>query len=133
MGKPILVTTTNYDPLKNKTVHKYTGDDNISETVPDQSMTIRDLLDRHQRGIITHVNEKTPFYDENVRYPDPRGLDLVDVQEMRKALRQEIEENQLKLADYAKETERREAIKREADRKALAEYIRNTEPSTDGK
>lgn len=49
-----------------------------SITIPDQSMTLRDLLDRHSRGMPlgSHVNE--PFYDEDGDGVDFDALDIVD-------------------------------------------------------
>ena len=45
-----------------------------SETIPDQSLTIQEILDRHTRGLRT-PDSMAGYYDENV---DPLNLDGVD-------------------------------------------------------
>lgn len=54
-----------------------------SLTVPDQTMTIRTIMERYARGLPID-GQKTPIYDtENLSTGlDPRKLDLVDLQEM---------------------------------------------------
>lgn len=55
----------------------------VSETIPDQSMPIRTILSRFVRGesIKGAAGEALYFGEEYV--PEPRKLDLVDLQEMR--------------------------------------------------
>ena len=54
-----------------------------SLTVPDQTMSIRTIMERYARGLPID-GQKTPIYDiENLSTGlDPRKLDLVDIQEM---------------------------------------------------
>lgn len=55
--------------------------DEPSQTVPDQTMSIRQIMSRHVRGIDNSV-VKTPIYQESSGV-NPKTLDLVDVQEIR--------------------------------------------------
>lgn len=61
-----------------------------SLTIPDQTLPIREILSRFAKGLPIGVN--TPIYEgEDNDLPDPRTLDLVELQEMK-----EIAANELK-------------------------------------
>lgn len=66
-----------------------------SQTVPDQSLTIKELIDKHSRGINLGA-QLTPMYQDD--YPsqglDIRKLDLVEVQELKLKVKQDIEDLQ---------------------------------------
>lgn len=49
-------------------------------TVPDQSLSIRSLLENYTRGLPL-PQAKPVYFDENDIYPDVRSMDLVDIQE----------------------------------------------------
>lgn len=72
-----------------------------SETVPDQSLTIRQILDRYARGI--PMDSKAQIWDENVDIddiiPDPRRLDLSERQEFAEQAKVELEQVKQKIAD----------------------------------
>lgn len=55
----------------------------VSETLPDQTMSIREILERHAKGLPI-ADSKTPIYDEDEtsRGINPKTLDLVDLQEL---------------------------------------------------
>jgi hypothetical protein len=60
-----------------------------SLTIPDQTLPIREILARFAKGI--PVGVKTPIYEgEENNLPDPRTLDLVDIQNMKEAVKGEI-------------------------------------------
>lgn len=67
-----------------------------SETVPDQTLSIRQILDRYARGLPLDV--KTGTYDDNYDIddilPDPRLLDLSERQEMAENAKSEIQQIQ---------------------------------------
>lgn len=52
-----------------------------SQTIPDQSMSMREILLNHTSGVL-NAKMKLPIYDELEESLgiDPRGLDLVDIQ-----------------------------------------------------
>lgn len=64
-----------------------------SETIPDQTLSIRQILDRYARGIPMDVKE--PLWDENPSIddlmPDPRRMDLAERQEYALQAKQELE------------------------------------------
>jgi hypothetical protein len=63
-----------------------------SETIPDQSMSIRTLLDRYSRGLPIS-GERTPIWQQGDDYndmPDPRTLDLAERQEFAELYQQEL-------------------------------------------
>jgi hypothetical protein len=68
---------------------KYEINDEPSLTVPDQTMSIRTILERYSRGL--PVTGFTPYYDEEDDLPDPRTLDLAERQELAEKYSQEIE------------------------------------------
>jgi len=61
-----------------------------SMTIPDQTMSIRTIVDRYTRGL--PVTGFTPVYDgEDYYMPDPKTLDLVERHEMAEQIKQEVE------------------------------------------
>lgn len=77
-----------------------------SLTIPDQSMTVSELVERNKRGLPLG-GSRVPMYSqdpENDFVPDFKKLDLAEVQEMHLQAQQTIQENQEKLnqAEQAK-------------------------------
>lgn len=62
----------------------YNGEKNYqpSLTIPDQTLPLRELIDRFTRGL--PVTSFKPVYDEDNSLPDPRKMDLAEYNEMRK-------------------------------------------------
>jgi hypothetical protein len=61
-----------------------------SMTIPDQTMSIRTIVDRYTRGL--PVTGFTPVYEgEDYYIPDPKTLDLVERHEMAEQIKQEVE------------------------------------------
>lgn len=65
-----------------------------SMTVPDQSLTIREIMDRYARGLPLDI--KTPQWDENADLddilPDPRTMDISERAELALTAKQELAE-----------------------------------------
>jgi hypothetical protein len=60
-----------------------------SLTIPDQNMSIRQIIDNYTRGL--PVNSFNPIYDgEDYDLPDPRTLDLVERHEMAERIKEEV-------------------------------------------
>lgn len=53
-----------------------------SMTVPDQSLSLRELLVNYTRGNDLPINKAVPVFSEDEHYPDLRKMDLVDLQEL---------------------------------------------------
>lgn len=62
-----------------------------SLTVPDQTMSIRTILERYSRGLPIG-GRLDEYYDEEDDLPDPRTLDLAERQELAENYIQEINE-----------------------------------------
>lgn len=60
-----------------------------SETVPDQSMSIQEILLRHSRGLAIN-DARVPIFDEDNDLPDIRTLDLSERAEYAERYREEI-------------------------------------------
>lgn len=73
-----------------------------SLTVPDQTMSIRTIMERYARGLPID-GQKTPQYDvDNLSTGrDPRKMDLVDIQVMTAEIKQTLknEKNRIAKAD----------------------------------
>jgi hypothetical protein len=66
-----------------------------SLTVPDQTLTIRELLQRHTRGLPMPSHKLgEPMYNEDFELPDMKTLDLVERDELKMKIDEQITENQ---------------------------------------
>jgi len=78
-------TTTMVKTYFNRPSHpcNYEINDQPSETVPDQTMSIKTILDRYSRGLPIGGQKESYFQedDEFNDLPDPRRLDLAERQE----------------------------------------------------
>jgi hypothetical protein len=63
-----------------------------SETIPDQSMSVRELLSRYASGLPLGGVKEQIFEGEDGDGIDPRRLDLAERQELEIAARQELAE-----------------------------------------
>ena len=97
--KPIIYTQYgNAAPLKGKKM------DNKLNTIPDQTKTIRELLDNHSRGIPLGVNDQKGEYFDT---PIPVFTDLTDIMEYKNQLKEkEAEVNKLIAEEKAKNLEK---------------------------
>lgn len=81
--------------VKNSLNYEYTeqqGEVNTlpSMTIPDQTLSIRSIVDRYTRGL--PITGFTPVYEGEDNYiPDPKTLDLVDRHEMAEQIKAEVE------------------------------------------
>ncbi|AXH77364.1 MAG: hypothetical protein [Microviridae sp.] len=80
----------------NRELHpcNYEVNDQPSETVPDQTMSIRTILDRYARGLPTAGQSEALWQDDDEYndLPDHRTLDLSERQELAIQAKQELEE-----------------------------------------
>lgn len=88
-----------------------------SKTVPDQTMSIRQIMQRHVRGIETPV-AKVPIYTESDGI-NAKNLDLVDIQEIKMEMQERID-NVEKAYAKAKEKKNYDKALKDAE-KALTE------------
>lgn len=83
-------------------------------TVPDQTMTVRTLMDRYRRGMPLDTPVKKPLY-YNGEFPDIAGLDLTEIQALKKQAAQQVAQYQqdLQNQERAKYNEKQRAIQEE--------------------
>lgn len=84
--------------------------DAISQTIPDQSMSVRELMKRHVQGLPLG-GAKVPIYEGEEFVPDFAHMDLADRQELIEAAREELAE----IRQRANEKALKVKQKREAD------------------
>lgn len=111
----------------NRKEHLFTGEVNNepSETVPDQSMSIRTLLDRYSRGLPIS-GERTPIWQQGDDFndmPDPRTLDLAERQEYAELYQQELKSLQKTLKSEKKHSDLQKISDISSDEQKGAESI----------
>lgn len=73
-----------------------------SETVPDQSMSMREILSRYARGLpVSAGMREDAYYDEDSQFPDTKGMDLAELQELRMQYSEELNQVKRRIADAA--------------------------------
>ncbi|HAY3508206.1 TPA: hypothetical protein JRX33_002677 [Elizabethkingia anophelis] len=74
------------NPISEKNIGK-------SETVPDQSLTVRQILDKFSTGTLDEI-ARDKFYNDDDDLPDLRGLDITELQQMKRDAQMDIDEIQ---------------------------------------
>lgn len=91
------------------------------QTVPDQSLSIKEILDRYARGLPLG-GQRIPVYEPDNDLPDPRTLDLAERQELAERYTAELlelreRENELKQRKVDAEKAAAEAAEEERYKK----------------
>lgn len=78
--------------------HKFmkTGEINTrpSKTIPDQTMSLKQLLERFARGIPAVGNASTPIYEgDDIDLPDIKKMDLAEIQALKDEVQSQIDEH----------------------------------------
>lgn len=71
-----------------------------SETIPDQSMSIREIMTRFANGTLDDISTDYPYTED---LPDIRGLDIVERDQMLSQARHEAKEARENVAKSAEE------------------------------
>lgn len=69
---------------------QYEKNSGKSKTIPDQSLTVKQIMDRFARGLPIN-GIKVPIYDPEDTLPDPAHMDLAERQEMMEHAAREIQ------------------------------------------
>lgn len=96
-----------------------------SMTVPDQTMSVKEILEKHARGGVIGLGGKQEVYNGEEEIPDLKRMDLSEIAELKEANLREIQkfqEQRIKNAKTKKEKEENEKIKAEA-KKMLKEAL----------
>lgn len=106
-GLPIVKNSLNYHLYPKK----YEENDQPSQTIPSQSMSIKEILQRYARGLPVMGNAEKPIYEEDgIELPDLRKMDISEREELRLWTIDKIAENRKKLQQ---DTERKIAREQE--------------------
>ena len=73
-----------------------------TQTTPDASISMRQILDRFQRGIPVTRTLRTPQYNENFNYPD--NMEFDDIHNAKLQIREEVK---FKKVEYARQEKER--------------------------
>jgi hypothetical protein len=76
-----------------------------SKTIPDQTLPMREIMSRFVKGI--PVGVKVPVYNGEELLPDISRMDLVEIQEMKEAIKDEISTLKQKAKDQVTEKQRK--------------------------
>lgn len=109
-----VVNMLNYDPTDDP------GEINTmpSNTIPDQTMSLREILDRYARGI--PPNGKEPIYHGDDEFvPDLKRMDLAEIQELKELVGEAVEQTTKKARKEHGEHQQRKAAEKEAEEKTL--------------
>ena len=66
--------------------------DQVSMTIPDETMSIREILHRHVRGLpMDGKDPKTAIWDDQSNGINPKTLDLTEIQEYKEKVQKSYE------------------------------------------
>lgn len=69
-----------------------------SITVPDQTMSMRTILDRYRRGMPLEIRQKEPLF-YNGEFPDLSKMDISEIHQLKKEAAAEVQRMQKELQD----------------------------------
>lgn len=107
-GEKPIRTSVNY--LLGQSFDDFEHVSSFSETVPEQSLSIQEILSRHKRGIPVPVTS-AQFYDED--FSEFSKLDKLERLDAINAAKSEVSETQNKLQQQASEAARRNAAQKQ--------------------
>lgn len=123
---------TNYNRPKYKGTLRPEKNKLPSMTVPDQTMSIKEILDRHTRGLPI-AGQKIAFYDPEDDMPDLSKMDLAERQEHMEAAAEEIKAIQEREETRKKEAAEKKAAKKEFKQMSIIDDIEEIKDDKDDK
>lgn len=91
--------------LYRKKEPQYEENSGMSQTVPDQGLTVRQILERYGNGTLGQISQREVNYSEDL--PDMRFMDAVEQKQMYDSVTMEIEEKQNFLKDLHAKNEQK--------------------------
>jgi len=82
-----------------------------SKTIPDQTMSVQEIMDRFARGLPIDGAKLAIYHGEEDDMPDLERMDLSEKHELLEAARKEVEEQRKKLNRMAEAKRRRQWTK----------------------
>ena len=95
-----------------------------SMTVPDQSMSMKTIMERFAKGLPL-PDQKVELYDEESDGIRPQLLDLVDLQEMKMYNTEKIKDLEIRANNEKTEAETKKRKKQDEAEKTLFEKFKN--------
>lgn len=94
----ILKTSANYQP--------HIGEINvgISQTMPDQSLSVREILTKYANGTLSDHGIEPQFNEDSI---DLRGMDYVEIYQLQEQNRKQIDELQKRIGEAEAERKKR--------------------------
>lgn len=100
-----------------------------SETIPDVTLSIREIMDRYARGI-PFDNVKTPVYNGEAEFPNLQHMDLADreayilereaeLRTLKQTLKEAYDENQRRQIEAARQAEQDRLAQQRAQEQGL--------------
>lgn len=97
--KPLIRTQFNRVLFPNR----YEVNNGVSLTVPNQALSIKEIMDRFSRGLPINEPVKIPIYHgDDEFYPDPRKMDLAEREMLIEQNRAELESLQKKVKEMSR-------------------------------
>lgn len=106
--------------------------DQPSQTIPDQTMSLKEIIERHTRGLPA-LGREPIYHGDDIEIPNFSTMDLAEQQEMRENLHDYVEEQQEKLRVLYSERKKRLADDAEAKKKSQWADFLNWQKSKDEK
>lgn len=102
-----------------------------SLTLPDQSLTVKQMLDRQSKGLPYNVVTAEPMYYGEDEMPDLKKMDLSEIQDMREFIQEKIKTAQAEAVENRKKRDEAERAEFLAFKKAKQEASdKQNQPAT---
>lgn len=92
----------------------------ISKTVPDQTMSIREIMQRHSRGL--DIDQKIPLYHDESQLEtetgrDPRTMDISEIHDEIQQIAEKFEDKKTELEKQRKQKQIEDSAVREQEQR----------------
>lgn len=96
-----------------------------SVTIPDQTMSMRTLIDRYRRGMPLEMRMKNPLF-YNGEFPDLEKMDLSEIQQLKKQVNEDVKRMKQDLESQEEYKRLQKANELQQKIKALQEEVDKT-------
>lgn len=110
---------------------QYERNNGVSQTIPDQTMSVRELLERYARGLPIS-GAKQPVYHGEEYVPDLNRMDLAEIQELKDNTKTRIDELKSKATQEAAEAKAKKYPKKTASPEGGREGDKNQNSGSAG-
>lgn len=115
-GIPYFTTPYNYTQEQGEV------NNDPSETIPNETYTIRELLEKHTRGVLPHGIHREGIYDENASLdsldlPQTRQLDLVEQSQLIEQTKKTVDQLNALLKSEAENQKQKDEQQKASDKK----------------